>query len=1246
MKDQNDAVIAPIHVEAFVANARNTKTLCRWTLHFGDTRTHPEPDPFDCVATDKIGAGVYLHWQLPDALTRGRANLTTNPDLLVHPPIPNRWVVVRYHRAGKLTTAPTCDAGWVVESDHLGTRAKPGTSAYLHKGEPATIGRRHDLQKSPWPGATTDPGFTLTAIGPGLPAFASYQPYNADVLSMHDPLTGVAKGWLSYLVIGWHAKPEHDPVSTEQINDLVAFFTDAAPATTRTSDLVAEALDALGWTTTDTLAAKRSLYVGHVLSLEWRTDQAPLSPREPRNPTNTVNIAMGSSSADALTPLLDAVKGTKSSWDFTSLLNAFHTGFLDVLDTAPGRAAASTLLDDAVHATWFRPSPGGTAWRLIAEERDADTGQPRPSDRQLSALRELNTTQRRLDRARSREAGLRRRLYDLWWARDVVHAPDGFAEKANKQLDPQEPDSLAARAASAAADTREHLRVRRNLIRRFPLRDSDGRPFTLKAVPERPFHEAQDPVSVLCGAGADPTTSVPDAGRTLPCRTPKEVIDSAKIGGKTFTAPSTPLQPKHFGDLEQQLKAMKIPWLVIKGLLGEFSVLEAAAAHHVHGRSKVPLREALTPDGDNKRLPAVLAAWEQPWSPLYLMWDVGVHPLPFGMAADGTKGEHWTFRNGRFRFTTAGKGTAAESRSAAGRAGLAPVPMFTLSRRADAHRDTYSAAESAAFHLFAQQVRQWDLLSQPLDGVNAWPARRRPGFDDPSPKSAAGRPVMPAPPSTVPDPHSPQGWSAVRTAQFAFSRVVVVDRFGQTVTVVRTTEPEKFPPRRADSVDCGNDEKLPKNNKCHLPQNTYRYVHLAPRLHQPARLRLDLLSARTGGVRPLDPHTDPDMVTDTAVCGWLMLRRTGRGTPTNADSEHRRLVVFDAEGRGLGELGVIGPSGRTPSRRAVGWRPLHGSRHVEPADVFADTSPHLPDLLRALVDRNADAIARGASTRGPNDPDKPRRLHELLNAVETGLMFITPVGDDRKARLTQLVGRPLALVRLRLSLDLDTAPLPAAPQDDANWTYLHSPPPDTGHPLWTMRWPVQLGKGEDLRDGLIGYYAHAAAAQPVKTVYDAFHLVHKPNGTGHTYVTHFDDGHVLSLPARPVHTEDPSASRYVTLLMDPWSEVTAAMDIVPATSLRLAPGAVDAVLSRLHTAVPVDALLAPTRHGTTSTDNLVVPLPTEFDAREHKGTWWERTGRDWHTTPIEPADPAARLPHRRPEVRSGFLTITSQEDQR
>ncbi|MFH8787033.1 hypothetical protein [Streptomyces roseoverticillatus] len=1277
MADHPDPLVVPVDVEALVVSRPVVgHTFYRAPLFFQQKkRKDPQQDPFSNTAP---GLGVYVHWQLPDALCAGRMRAGDRAAAApVHPPAPNRWLVVRHFRPSGDTVGKPVVTGWVIESDYTSTRQKTPASdgATSPFGHECYIGRRHDLAKAPWQEDPRAPRVRLTSMGPGIPEFAAYQPYNADVFSLHDLATGrgdasspgsLPDGSIDYLVVGWHSAAEDDPLHQGQATDLLEFYFGAEDQDSAAwqqlagaSDRYTQLLNLLQWQAPDASVRERSLYVGSVVGLRWGAD-LPLPSRRPTDSAAT-KIAVGHGPADAMAALVkDCVedrKSTSGQWqgkalqDAMLLLNAFQTGELETLDTAMDDGVRA--LDAAVHRTGFHAGHGGYAWQAAPPvDPDAGPEQLRLTQHEQATLAELNQRQERLDRAERKEAELRRHLYDLWWMSGLGQPPKDFAAQCARALDPAGTGTVARRAKDAAEATRSAAGAVRELLtggeKTRPKWLRKG--WTLTRVPRPSFFEAADPVLLVRGAGLEKELS-PAAEKPLPCRLPRQLIDKITVKGTDITGKAAP-EPPNFAALRQALETptTRLPFSALQKLLTEFTVIsETAAGFGNASKSVLPrARRALdTVMAEHNAVipeaaawPARTFLWQQPWQPLHLHWQVDYYPLPHGK-------EHWKL-DGVEHHQTEKHRPARLKEVAKGKVLLSSVPLFTWHKRIKDHHSTYPDAPSKELNALNDRVAGWDLLSQSLDGLHAWCTQRRRGSGgDPLPAHKDLNPLLGVPNIAVPDPRGRDSrFQPVCAGQLTLTRLAVSDRFGHAFDIIRPGDEQdalSLIPRRSP----GMTPRYPAES-----DNAHRFIQRSPRLAQPARLRLDFLPHRSTAPTPvLDVHTDPALTEDTPVCGWLLAHSTPHAMAT------RSLLVHGPHGQGLGEVRLIGPTGK-PEQQAVGWLPLPGSPWLTPADVlsagFAVEYPHLAGFLRDLIDKDADRRAGRSLPSG--ERVKPHRFRELLAAIDRGLHTVAPPVGDRDRTLCVLAGRPLALVRARVGLELDGPPL-ANPREDGWKAALKTPEPGDGHPLWTSAWPVVLGAGWDLRDGLIGYYATVGDLPRAIPSYTHLHVVHKPPKAS-TWLKWIDDDPLTVLarwaPMATSEDTDPLTAAYPTLLMDPFASVGAYTGILPTGSLRLPPALVTEVLARLRIGIPAGPVLLTTRPAPpelpdSTPASAVLPVPA---GRPGTWSWGERTAPEhlplpqpwlppaWTERPVEAADALVAYGDSPPVATSGYLTHT------
>jgi hypothetical protein len=854
------ALIVPMELDALVVNdqVRWGVPFQRWRAGFHHLRANvsAEPEAFtnnsasDWDATPGAN-GVYLQWQLPQALRHGRHNAATGETTF--PRIPNRWLVVR-----SVNTAQR--VAWVVESDYLNENA---TTPYAtpHAPDGTRIGRRTRLED--WEEKNSQAGCTVDATGPGLLTFSTYQPYNENVLSIHDDLAQVGdEATLSYQVIGWYSDPAQDHLNT------------------------AGGMAACGWRIPGSQAVPdRSFYVGYALGLEWaKNGGVPDSGR----PTGTsVRVAVGNSSVDALTGLL--LDGGLDPGK-AALLEALQHGLLNELDDE-----AHESVDHAIHRSWFSTTHGGFGWEAVDRPSKPLTGEDRARgrtehtrdvtivkldaaqrDAETALLRKLNTDQQTYDQLGRELAELRWRLYGIWWLNRSVERPGELAEPFTTTLAGGE-RTLAAEIAAKDTDRRNRCSPEHDEWVPWAATPQDlpvqadkyargkglhpGR--MLKRVPLAEFHAPNDPVVMLTGLSVPPA---PDPSAVIDCReTPVSAI-------KDVAAPAPRLLITGHGDAAAAVPLDVLPDVdLFAGLVTEFGLLVAA---RLAGRDIPAL-----PAGDvTGPLPACgTGTWVQPWHPLYLMYEVRYFPIPYP--------DNWTFDGTRYTWTTTGSPGAQGYRTFRGRIPLTPHARYNLAGRLREYKRVHPAAPKDIDDL-AEVVAKLDVISQALDGLTQWISGRAMGVH--------------------PHPHG-----EVRAGQFRFNRLAVVDRFGQACDVINPLGTGGAADARAKQLVLSQSCKPATQVVPGATEKTF--AALAPRLPQAARLRFEPADCSGAGV---GPTADP-------VAGWVLANHLDGGLSVYGPRGH---ALGEVGKTATGELGwdpAPGPGYPTIASLAADYPVLH-----------------------------------------------------------------------------------------------------------------------------------------------------------------------------------------------------------------------------------------------------------------------------------------------------------------------------------
>ena len=233
-----------------------------------------------------------------------------------------------------------------------------------------------------------------------------------------------------------------------------------------------------------------------------------------------------------------------------------------------------------------------------------------------------------------------------------------------------------------------------------------------------------------------------------------------------------------------------------------------------------------------------------------------------------------------------------------------------------------------------------------------------------------------------------------------------------------------------------------------------RQLEIRPRLQRPARwlLRLvdpaipDTLLIPTNPAQATVDQVDPGRMVNP-VAGFLL--------PDHIDES---LEVFDAAGTPLGELLHEPISGGVMWEIAPG---REGPPDAPPLYALSASSRHLGLMAGAMVAR--DAQARGGLPAGRGDDSA---LTALLRAIDTTLWTVDALSHLGTEHIAGLVGRPVAVVRATLTLDID---------DDLDELDLSDPARRAAREaayaaLADRAFPVRLGELTRSDDGLLAFF--------------------------------------------------------------------------------------------------------------------------------------------------------------------------------
>ncbi|WP_375230183.1 hypothetical protein [Roseobacter sp. S98] len=1223
------ALVVPVDVQGLYVPVSHSERYVRLPMVLGSDADGDgaKVAPFSTPRARK--KGVHLHWAMPDGLLRGA--LVEDEDAPIDmPALPDRWLVTRM--TGR-TGQPRLDLrSWVIE-------AETGSVFDLdnYPGDP--------VQKQAM-NVTSD---ELDGVAGGSPNWTASYDATLNRFAFHDPLDDLNPQQIftrtaTYVITGWWSERGHDPLSAvfspysvkRQIADLgwmassapvpskwVSPFLRHAPPADDTGDRVfsinlesqlklstsqASLQNGFSEYRFDRVTVPRfrasyetvmhGVVYGVPVTGSVRADTAPAASRIAVSMAPTLERLMAAQAARGM-----GVTSRRRKEYVESLLTAVSNGALMRIDERDG----IVQLDEAEHADGFEAFQGPETYLDVVVERHQSA---------IKAGRPLrNKTARKTARPPDKA--------------EMVWSGRGRGKTKNSR------DQMRR--------TAEEQILVKSKVTRF-----DDRPVT-KTIrrPGPRYHRPTPPVIGLRNYGRTPRFLGDgrfEDDNTLACRWTEELATSfgdifyardyvppvshdalpdvtnrilqnsflhdSYLMRWTSTAMQEMVAPEFLAPARNRLQgemALRFsPDGVYDGVVpiartsGVDNFAQVNDSLSVGTRASVSdeLRRFSLADGRDPS-PVAITSWAQPWSPVWLEWEVSLEP--------GSGFEGWIL--GRMDFAGAsrpqGKNLVMRGRSpitsGLARTYQAAIDTFLIAenQRDEAGEGEIGEGHESALADLAAFLRSTDLGSVTLDQIaDVWLALENgpDGQIEPVPAAAA---------DALRDAGLPK---LIADGTLQLTRARIVDTFGRfrDLNTSKVTLPAALEGKTIDGD---------------------RALALPPRLALPARLMWRFTDPADSSDTPREAQLDqsrPDRMVNP-ISGYIL-----------PDFMDETLEFFDQTGDPMGEVLHDAVTGGLVWEGAVG---ADGPASAVPADAAIPGAGLSAQIAQGMID--ADIIQRNdLDTAGAESP-----LSAFLRAVDTTMWSVDSGLASAGASIAGLVGRPIAVVRTQLWIDIpdDLSKTGAFGEEagDVRDLLVREAVYDA---VKSAEFRVRLGELAKGHDGLYGFY--------IGDDFSQFHLIEKEvrsqarfsqAGFGFRAILgqigRQTDANSLPEPspidAPYISAGDPLAVHVgqklkITLLMHPTARVHATTGFLPRKSLELLRDWVDPGLSRIAPSARVGPVLI-------DPDKVRLPKIAAFGADQ---TWVRRNSAiTWREDPILSATQAAILPTGRVTVEEGYIRI-------
>ncbi|KAK5655815.1 hypothetical protein OQA88_5353 [Cercophora sp. LCS_1] len=920
----------------------------------------------------------------------------------------------------------------------------------------------------------------LNVAGAANPLFADFTSHNANVFSIldnfkykdaKDNTKFLTRATASYYVVGWHSKAGEDHLNNLGEKTLTEIFRESALELKDGKDI-----------NLNKFPASRAVCHGAMYGVKYQPDVAGIEVPAHKagqrlGDKSSHPVTVGTTPLDAVLAYIRAHKD--STTDVEDDILHLETLLLRQEDDIDNQQEALDMLtannfkpsQDNGYRWHFSVAPQGTSGGVATTKKKEETFVP--TTKQQDDLATLNAAQAALDVVSRELRQARWELFAKWWNfcadRELVsNAPNGIQTLMGETKDQADlVESLEKKAKHLEAAIQQALKPLVNTVTKESIAERGSR---------SPFNKQ-----------ADPTILVPGVENPWPVDWLKSLKVRIATQIKPKTLPGTlPGEWKDLGGVMTTDVRKRLPQ-DIQGaaldLLTEFFNLHPKdkpedlwseqpsgllPVYYDHDNGTSQPKEGPSPKGSRRD------KWNdiQPFFPLLLEFEVRYYHLDkdlweFGEPAiDPPPGNP---RRTRYGLKTAVNGKSNDERVIRGRVLVLPQPGFMLStniqrlfnatpldelpddlRSEKQQKDLLAQVEKLAY-LSSPLTGFADHLITLLNGTHIKPSIRPPGKPLQPLKAAinAGRRAgfndreirlmgiettktpyadyVSFPDATI-DPLKP-----VTHGQFKFTRLDIIDKFGQAISAIDPAPSTTIPPLYPALSEYFHPQRHPvdpfqANTIGPDPYGHCQFAQFPHTINQDARLNASFVvpPSRTAGTTVASgAKFRPVTEWDNPIWGILVINYA-----------EYALQIFLPDGTFYREVRLGGPSGATET---PAWKPFAPPKESSKKSKF----PQLDALIGRLKDE--------------------AYLRAFIRTVNASLGSVAHTPAQYAQFISAVVGRPLVLANMGFSLELATPPV----KSQATNSGFKQPAVSK---LLGYEFPVKIGDKDRVYDGLVGYF--------------------------------------------------------------------------------------------------------------------------------------------------------------------------------